>query len=667
MIGFFPRAYPDEALYSICARYSEMVSYPSKSAINVELFGTPFFVVDTQLPSHLGWLAKALPSNSPYTVDALIDRHTLLPFYAPFLPPSKVQKIRKLMSRDNGVSIRILAGITSSKVQPPNWLNFCPICVKEDKERFGECYWHRLHQAPGVKVCPIHLVFLESSKAKTPHRSNLDAYVTAERAVTKCPLRKLDPSQSSYEGILSIARDVAWLLNQRAVVPDIQAVGGLYIEALRNLNFITPTERLRTKKLVDALSKQCPLSLLTAPQADHEASVGKGLSAWVCSFISTLKRRDYHHPLLHLLFIHFIGYTAEKFFCALTTDTFKTTGLDLPFGSGPWPCLNPICMHFRQLVIKEYSIRCRQRNIVIGTFRCLCGFTYVRSGPETSPKDKYRIGRVISYGDEWEGRLRDLWEDSSLSLTGIAKQLRIRRLTVKRRGTVLGLTFPRLEPTGKFVYADPALQMQLDKTSSAFMERLTSYREQLLSALRDHPAATRRQLGGEILHVKVLTWLYENDGEWLREHLPPVQKSPPRGRPRSNWVARDTWLADKVEQVVERLRAIPGRPVQITKGSIRRKIENRNWLLQNKFLGRLPLTSAVLKQHLETRVQFAKRRVAWAAQSYYQEQITPTRTQLLSRAGMTQGIWLEPEVKKAIDITLSNLHYDPSFEAAGAA
>lgn len=644
-----------------------MVNYPSRSSINVELFGTPFFVVDTQLPGHLGWLVKSLPCNSSYTIDALIDHHTLLPFYAPFLRRSTVQKIRKLMGSGNGVSIRGLAGITSSKVQPPTWLNFCPACVEEDKERFGECYWHRLHQAPGVKVCPIHLVLLECSKARTPHRSNLVAYVTAERAVTKCPLRKLDPSQSSHTGVLSIARDVAWLLNQQAVVPDIQALGRLYFEFLRKLNFITSTEQLRTKKLVDAFLKRCPLSLLGAPRANQDASVGKDLSAWVCNFFPSLKKRDYYHPLLHLLFIQFIGYTAEEFFSALTTGTFKITGPDLPFGSGPWPCLNPICTHFRQLVIKECPIRCRQRNIVIGTFRCLCGFTYVRSGPETSPKDKYRIGRVISYGDEWEGRLREFWEDSSLSLNDIAKRLRVRRLTVKRRATVLGLTFPRLEPTGKFVYADPALQMQHDKTSSAYMERLISYREQLLSALCQHPTATRRQLGGEILHVKVSAWLYKNDGEWLREHLPSVQNSQSHARLRSNWAARDIWLAEKVKQVVERLKAVSGRPVQITKGSIRREMENRNWLLQNRFLGRLPLTSAVLEMHLETRVHFAKRRVVWAARSYYQEQIIPTRTQLLSRAGMTQGIWLEPEVKKAIDTALSDLHYAPSFGTAGAA
>lgn len=40
MLGFFPTRYPDELLYSLCARYSERVQYPDDRAVNAELFGT---------------------------------------------------------------------------------------------------------------------------------------------------------------------------------------------------------------------------------------------------------------------------------------------------------------------------------------------------------------------------------------------------------------------------------------------------------------------------------------------------------------------------------------------------------------------------------------------------------------------------------------------------
>lgn len=34
--------------------------------------------------------------------------------------------------------------------------HFCPVCVSEDYEKYGEPYWHRAHQLPNVTVCHKH-------------------------------------------------------------------------------------------------------------------------------------------------------------------------------------------------------------------------------------------------------------------------------------------------------------------------------------------------------------------------------------------------------------------------------------------------------------------------------------------------------------------------------
>jgi len=39
MIGFFPDPFTGELLYSVCARYSDCMRYPSKTAVAVELQG----------------------------------------------------------------------------------------------------------------------------------------------------------------------------------------------------------------------------------------------------------------------------------------------------------------------------------------------------------------------------------------------------------------------------------------------------------------------------------------------------------------------------------------------------------------------------------------------------------------------------------------------------
>lgn len=39
-------------------------------------------------------------------------------------------------------------------------LRFCPKCIEYDIRVFGEPYWHRKHQVPGVTVCSIHKISL---------------------------------------------------------------------------------------------------------------------------------------------------------------------------------------------------------------------------------------------------------------------------------------------------------------------------------------------------------------------------------------------------------------------------------------------------------------------------------------------------------------------------
>jgi hypothetical protein len=43
-------------------------------------------------------------------------------------------------------------------------LKFCPDCVRQDINNFGEAYWHRMHQVPGIFICLPHNCFLIESR-----------------------------------------------------------------------------------------------------------------------------------------------------------------------------------------------------------------------------------------------------------------------------------------------------------------------------------------------------------------------------------------------------------------------------------------------------------------------------------------------------------------------
>ena len=61
MITVFPDPYPDELLYSVCARYGDRMCYPSRMSLTAELFGNPNVVATLDLPSHLNRLVSVLP------------------------------------------------------------------------------------------------------------------------------------------------------------------------------------------------------------------------------------------------------------------------------------------------------------------------------------------------------------------------------------------------------------------------------------------------------------------------------------------------------------------------------------------------------------------------------------------------------------------------------
>ena len=125
------------------------------------------------LPTFLERLVSALPPGHHLTADRLMENHTLLPFYSYFLPPDRVKRIREEMRYSNGSRINRLAGIYVYSVRTPEFFRFCPACVKEDRSRFDCTYWHRVHQLPGVDVCPDHAIFLENTKARATKLSGM--------------------------------------------------------------------------------------------------------------------------------------------------------------------------------------------------------------------------------------------------------------------------------------------------------------------------------------------------------------------------------------------------------------------------------------------------------------------------------------------------------------
>lgn len=92
-----------------------------------------------------------------------------------------------------------------------------------------------------------------------------------------------------------------------------------------------------------------------------------------------------------------------------------------------------------------------------------------------------------------------------------------------------------------------------------------------------------------------------------------------------------------------------GRPIQITVTVIARDLDKKELLQKKKHLDKLPLTKKVLDVVVETRIQFAIRRVGWAAACFREEKKAPAKSELALRACVDYYVWQNPEAKGALD------------------
>jgi hypothetical protein len=94
------------------------------------------------------------------------------------------------------------------------------------------------------------------------------------------------------------------------------------------------------------------------------------------------------------------------------------------------------------------------------------------------------------------------------------------------------------------------------------------------------------------------------------------------------------------------------RPVQVTKTAIGKALGAVTLLRQK--LSKMPLTAQVLVSVLETREQYAIRRVWRAADLFFEEGVLPRSWQLISRANV-YSLRGKPEVKSAIEAAIQQL------------
>ena len=277
MLGFFTDPFPGEILYSAAARYHHRAKNKRTSVTARDWFGEEAYRPVVDFPSHLDYLISALPKGHTYTADILIENHTLFPFYVPFLPAGRAVKIREyLRSSVDGGAVYPLLGMLTSKITL-NALRYCPLCAQEDRRQYGEAYWHRVHQIPGVIVCAKHELFLNEGYL---HPRNVEDrnkhFVQAEEVINLSLIQPLDLANADHKVHFQIAEDVAWLSKNNLNNLTLNDFNARYRYVLFNSRLLTFGGSLSLTKIKQKFTESFSAELLT-----ETACLVKGKSTWI--------------------------------------------------------------------------------------------------------------------------------------------------------------------------------------------------------------------------------------------------------------------------------------------------------------------------------------------------------------------------------------------------
>lgn len=389
MLAFFPPPYEDELLYSLCARYARLMEYGNSQTAPRDLFGRENISAVTDLPTYLSHLAAQLQLVDGPDADELIDRHTLLPYYAAFHPIEQQKKARAAL-RDWG-NLYMLLGLMASRVASPTALRYCPACAAEERVRHREAYWHRLHQLPGVLACPEHAIWLEDSAVKSLAPTKKRVFFTAETSIPHHGAAGPKLSEGYAQDVtIDLARRARDVLSGSPFAEPPETLRQRYLRSLERRGLAAPSGRLRHEALRAALAEFFPAVVL-----DQIGNEG-----WWLRLLRKTGERTAVHTLYHLLIQAFLGIDGND----------VDPPAPPPFGEGPWPCLNHASRHYGERRIKDVRVvyTCRFKRPEgepaplfwrpVGVFACSCGFVYRRAGPDRTPEDAFRRDLVVKHG-----------------------------------------------------------------------------------------------------------------------------------------------------------------------------------------------------------------------------------------------------------------------------
>jgi len=167
MLTYFPTPYPDEWWYSVLCRYYASTGIREHSIVKEQLFGGSSGAhMGTVFPN--GTVAKVIKQlpKELFDIKTIILHHTPFLYYTRMYPLEERRAMLEALCHGETVQLTHLW----KSFQRASWRpRYCPVCALEERERYGEPYWHTDHQIPLMSVCTKHHCRLQQLELDAPY------------------------------------------------------------------------------------------------------------------------------------------------------------------------------------------------------------------------------------------------------------------------------------------------------------------------------------------------------------------------------------------------------------------------------------------------------------------------------------------------------------------
>ncbi|MCU5299136.1 MULTISPECIES: TnsD family Tn7-like transposition protein [Bacillus] len=593
MLNYFPAPYEDELFYSIVARYHMWGPDSSKNPTMEKLFNKSRFNFGIESIGALKGLVDNLQVFSEiFTISYFIERHSLIPLIRPFKTKEWYEELSK------GSSSKIyhrLFSLKKGNIKSKEHLYYCLACVKEQYQNYGEGYWNRIHQVPGVFVCIKHQAPLMK------HPVNIKNFKSHNFIYPSLKDRNSDEiflESEIVDELIGIAEDVKYLLDKNFASFSQDFYVEKY-ETLLKVNGIGYPVLKRHQRLSELLQDHYSQKLLRMLESTFQ--IDDRLS-WI-NYILSHSNIQFCHPIRHILIMRCL--------CGSVKNFFENEYIYEPFGKGPWICMNPLANHYLKKCVEKVEIGIFGMHPEIqGDFECTCGYIYRLKEWEQNPLEVATFSkRIVQRGHVWEMEFSKL-VSNKLTLTEIGiktghSPTTIRHILDKRNN----------------------LEVERRKHSKkvAREKRAAQYKRIWIKAQKKHPDYTR--VGLQKLNKAVYAWLSNYDRAWLEEHLPPkdVGKNSKK-RSIDSYHYQDLMFTEEAKRVVNdwaKYEKIRGKLIRKTYPSVTKILGiHKRCLIKERY--------PVLKEYIttieESLQDFQKRRIRYVLDTKFKGKVVSVST-----------------------------------------